>query len=106
MVTMQYAQKYHKARICQNALLSQIFTAEVLAQFLLQLEKITESITFDQIARQLALLFFDFQFSLHPNAQLLNILSFQGFRLFLLQFVTKARQMNQPRPKTTETSKQ
>ena len=67
---MQYALKYHKPRICQNALLSQIFTAEVLAQFLLQLKKITESISFDQIARQLALLFFDFQFSLHPSVQL------------------------------------
>ena len=64
---MQYALKYHKPRIRQNALLSQIFTAEVLAQFLLQLKKITESISFDQIAKQLALLFFDFQFSLHPN---------------------------------------
>ena len=103
---MQYALKYDKSRICEKTLLSQIFNIEVLAQFLLQLKKITKSISFGQIARQLALLFFDFQFSLHPNAQLLNILSFQGFRLFLLQFVTKARQMNQPRPKTTETSKQ
>ena len=66
---IQYALKYHKPRICQNALLSQIFTAEVLAQFLLQLKKITESISFDQIAKQLALLFFDFQFSLHPSVQ-------------------------------------
>ena len=64
---MQYALKYQKPRICQNALLTQIFTAEVLAQFLLQLKKITESISFDQIARQLALLFFDFQFLLHPS---------------------------------------
>ena len=62
---MQYALKYNKPRICQNTLLSQIFNIEVLAQFLLQLKKITESISFGQIAKQLALLFFDFQFSLH-----------------------------------------
>ena len=66
---MQHALKYNKQRICQNTLLWQIFTAEVLAQFLLQLKKITESISFDQIARQLALLFFYFQFSLHPSVQ-------------------------------------
>ena len=66
---IQYALKYHKLRICQNALLSHIFTAEVLAQYLLQLKKIAESISFDQIARQLALLFFYFQFSLHPSVQ-------------------------------------
>ena len=64
---MQYALKYNRPRICQNAPLSQIFTAEVLVQFLLQLKKITESISFDQIARQLALLFFYFHFSLHPT---------------------------------------
>ena len=67
---IQYALKCHKPRICKNARLSLIFTAEVLAQFLLQLKKITESISFDQITRQLGLLFFDFQFSLHPSPHL------------------------------------
>ena len=68
---MQYSLKYNKLRICKNTLLSQIFNTEVLAQFLLQLKKITESISFVQIAKQLALLFFDFQFSLHPNVHYL-----------------------------------
>ena len=63
---MKYTLKYDKPRICEKTLLSQIFNIEVLAQFLLQLKKITESISFGQIARQLALLFFDFWFSLHP----------------------------------------
>ena len=76
---MQYALKYNKPWICQNAPLSQIFTVEVLAQFLLQLKKITESISFDQIARQLAMLFFDFQFSLHPNIHVVPI--WQGMSL-------------------------
>ena len=64
---MQCALKYNKPQICQNAFLSHIFNIEVVAQFLLQLKKITEFISFDQITKQLALLFFYFQFSLHPN---------------------------------------